>query len=336
MVLPTSYASAFILLLLSLLCFSFWPNLYKALEALWRFELFSLDFAFGAILFSLVVAFTFGVLGREMSFTDRMLVAGRSAEVWIIGAGILFAFGTMMLLASITLLGIAGAFPLVFGLLGAIIAALHFSSLHPVLLSIGMLCMLLCIALALLANNARILAARKSLSASRQNAHIKGAILTVLSGLAFGGVEAVLRVTSDPEFGPGPYATLLMLSIGMVLSTPAFDFFFVNIKTVGDPIRINHYKFGSLRQHAVGFASGAIWALGALFVMLAMSYTGDHVINPALILIVPFISVLLCAWLGRRRWREFASAPQSAKTWLMASLASFTLGLVVIGLGLRD
>jgi glucose uptake protein len=334
-VIPTSYASALLLLLFSLACFSIWPNLYKTVEARWRFELFSLDFALGAILFAVIAAFTLGILGREMSFTDRMLVAGRSAELWIVGAGSMLAFANMLLLASITLLGMAGAFPLAFGLLVAILAALHFSSLHSVLLFIGILCMLLCIALAILGTKANILAARKSLPRTRQNAHLKGAILTVLSGLFFAGTEAVLKVTSDPDFGPGPYATLLMLSIGVLLSTPALNFFFVNIKIVGDPIRMNHYRLGTSRQHALSFLSGIIWALGSLCVMLAMSYTGDHILSPALVLIVPFASVVLCALWGRRYWKEFASAPPDSKTWLVGSLAMFMVGLIVIGLGLR-
>ncbi len=334
MVLPTTYLSSLLLLLLALGCLSFWPNLYRTSEAGWRFELFSLDFALGAFLFAILAAYTLGMLGPAISFTDRMLVAGRSAEIWIIGAGMIFIFGNMLLLASITLLGMAVAFPLVFGTAILAVALLHLDVLHPALPWTTILLMLLAIWLAFRANQGRVAATKKSLPRNRQNAHIKGAILAVLGGAAIGGVQAILRLISDPEFGPGPYATLLMLSIGILVATPALNFFFMNIKITGDPIQFRSYGLGGIRQHTAGVVSGVIWALGALSVMLAMSVTGDQAPNPATVLIVPFLFVAVCALLGRFRWKEFSLAPAGSRLWLGLSVFAFVAGLAVLGAAL--
>src|SRR5579875_142197 len=116
MILPSTYASALVLLVLSFFCLGTWVNTFKLTGTHWRFELFSIDFAIGAILLSVIAAFTLGTMGSELAFSDRMLVAGRGAQVFVVAAGFIFNLGNMLLLASISILGIAGAFPLSIGL----------------------------------------------------------------------------------------------------------------------------------------------------------------------------------------------------------------------------
>jgi glucose uptake protein len=140
--------SVLLLLALSLLCLGLWPNLFKKSGSQWRFELFYFDFAVGALLLSVIAAFTFGSLGSEMAFSDRMLVAGRSAQVWAIGAGFLFNLGNMLLVAGASLLGISGAFPLGIGLAVIIGCCYNLRADNILTVIAGIVLMLLAVVLA--------------------------------------------------------------------------------------------------------------------------------------------------------------------------------------------
>src|SRR3954469_18418950 len=76
MIIPSTYASTLLLLILSMACWGSWANTLKLTGNQWRFELFYFDYSFGVLLASVIAAFTFGTMGADMTFQDRMLVAG--------------------------------------------------------------------------------------------------------------------------------------------------------------------------------------------------------------------------------------------------------------------
>ena len=76
MILPTTYAAALLLTLLSMICWGSWANTFK-LSKNWRFELFYFDYAFGVLIMALIAAFTFGSMGDELSFMDNLLITGK-------------------------------------------------------------------------------------------------------------------------------------------------------------------------------------------------------------------------------------------------------------------
>ena len=51
-----------------MICLGSWINTFKATGNRWRFELFSIDFAVGALLISLLAAYTLGTLGADLEF----------------------------------------------------------------------------------------------------------------------------------------------------------------------------------------------------------------------------------------------------------------------------
>ncbi len=338
MVVPTTYASTLLLLVLSLICFTVWPSLYKSCEVGWRFELFSLDFALGGLVFAVLAAYTLGILGSEMSFSDRLVIAGREAEIWVVGTGFVLAFANLLLLASITLLGISVAVPLAFATAVILTAVSHFlSSPMQTLMGSAILLLLISVVFAASVERSRITGPKKPASLSnKRTQRRKGKILAILAGFALGFVHWLLKRTSNPEFGPGPYATVLLLAIGILISTPLFDFFFINIKVTAEPIRFNSYKLGTIRQHAAGIASGVIFMVGALAVSLALGAEGDEAPQPALILILPFLSAVACVLLGLRIWKEFSTAPRRASICLAVSLFCFVAGLVMAGTSLAS
>ena len=111
MVLPTTYISALLLLVLSFICLGSWVSTFKLAGPRWRFELFCIDFAIGAAALSAIAAFTLGSLGSDLGFTDRMLVAGHLAQVFLIAAGFIFNLGNMLLLAAALYVALIFAHP---------------------------------------------------------------------------------------------------------------------------------------------------------------------------------------------------------------------------------
>ena len=141
MILPTTYGSTLLLLLVSFVCWGLWINTFKLAGPRWRFELYSIDFAVGVALVSLLAAFTLGSLGSDLAFSDRLLVAGRASQAFVMGAGFLFNLGNMLLLAAVSLLGISGAFPIAIGLAVIISSMLLFGGTNASFLISGLVLM---------------------------------------------------------------------------------------------------------------------------------------------------------------------------------------------------
>src|SRR4051794_29502938 len=118
----------FALFLVSLLCLGSWITMFKLAGKRWRFELFSLDFALGAVLLSLLAAFTVGSAAADLPFGDRVLLSSKTAQALIFSAGFIFGLANLLLLGAVSLLGIAGAFPISVGLGFIVHALLNFRS----------------------------------------------------------------------------------------------------------------------------------------------------------------------------------------------------------------
>ncbi len=322
MLLPTTYFSSLLLLVLALICFSVWPDLFRRSETRWRFELFSLDFAFGAATFALLAAYTLGTFGPEMTFSDRMLVAGRTSSVYLIGAGMVFMLGNMLLLAGIRLVGMALAFLIAAGTAAILFSLLHVRSAQPAFLDT-------CVVLFFLSVAGGALATYRSFNAAHRSRATKGLILAALSGLALGGFQPVVRNAADREFGPGPYAIALMFSVGLLVGTPVFNFFFMNIKIVGSPIGFGHYFQGSKQAHLPGVVSGAMFALGLLALLLPLSAPDEAIPGFLAFVLTLAGSALVCVTLGIVKWKEPA-ARQKAKPWFFAAIGCFCVALAFL------
>ena len=141
MLLPVSSTAVLSLLILSFLCLGCWINMFKATGARWRFELFSIDFSIGAMVVVLISAFTLGTMGSDLAYSDRILVAGRTAQALAVIAGAVFNLGNMLLLASVSLLGVSTAFPLTIGVALVVNSLFHFRSGNLLYLLLGILIM---------------------------------------------------------------------------------------------------------------------------------------------------------------------------------------------------
>ncbi len=331
MVLPTTWLSAFLFLVLALVCLGSWANTFKATGSSWRFELFSIDFAVGALLFSLIAAYTLGTLGSELGFSDRMLVAGRMNQALGLVAGAVFALGNMLLLAAISLLGMSAAFPLCIGSAVAVAALIQFHGAQGLWLAAGVLSLMVAVVLDIAAirrNKAPVRAGAAKGPPKKAPTSTRGIIVGIISGVVLGCFFVIIQRGFRGDFGLGPYAGVLLVSIALLVSTIVLNLYFMNIAISGGPIGFSAYFTGQPHQHFLGFAGGAVWALGMLAQGLAMSAPAPVNLNSALFAVVPLASVLLAMFWGLTKWKEY---PGSAKTLVVASAALFLGGVVLVG-----
>lgn len=384
MILPTTYVSALLLLIVSFLCLGSWVNTFKLTGPRWRFELFSIDFAIGAALVAAIAAFTLGTLGSDLAFTDRMLVAGHLAQVMLICAGFIFNLGNMLLLGSASILGIAAAFPLSVGVALVVTSFFLFRGNNVFFLLPGILLMIVAALLDAAACRMRDRAAARARAAAAQaqasvsknvaaaavaatptgpertakpagstatarrsrtvvkparrkrsgRRTVKGLLVAILAGVALGLFYPVADKGMAGEFGLGPYAGVLLFSIGVLVSTIMFNFYFLNIAIEGEPLSFGAYFRGMARQHFLGFGGGALCAGGILAVSLAMSAAAPFAPSAKLLFILPIASVLIVMFWGATSWKEFRSAPGDAKLSIGLTAALFTGSLILFGIGI--
>src|ERR1700733_13483024 len=116
MLIPTTYLTALLLLIVSMFCWGSWANTQK-LTGKWRFELFYYDYSVGVLVCALIAAFTFGeMMPKELTFSDNLLLAGKRQMAYGFAGGAVFNLANMLLVAAISVAGMAVAFPIAIGL----------------------------------------------------------------------------------------------------------------------------------------------------------------------------------------------------------------------------
>jgi glucose uptake protein len=317
-----------------------WPNAFKLSGARWRFELFYIDFAVGALLFSVIAAYTFGTLGSNLGFSDRMLVAGRTPQVFMVAAGFVFNLGNTLLVASMSLLGMSAAFPLTVGLAVIVGSFLNFKTGSTGLLITAIVLMIGALIFDGIACRARDAATAgppksggKRRSKRKMSKTQRGWITGLTGGLLLGLSYPIAQRGMGGEFNIGPYAGVLLLCVGMLISTIIFSFYFMNIAISGEPIAPGAYFQGTPKQHFIGFLGGAVWALGILAALLASS-AAAQVGLPFLTLILPLESVLLVIVCGLLWWKEFATRAKTARIPLVGTVLLFAGALLAFGFGI--
>src|SRR5690242_5940012 len=116
MILPQTYFATLVLMLFAMLCWGSWANTFK-LAGKWRFELFYFDYAFGVFLAALVYALTVGSLGFDgFSFLDDLMHSGKRQWFYGFTGGVVFNLANMLLVAAISVAGLAVAFPVGIGM----------------------------------------------------------------------------------------------------------------------------------------------------------------------------------------------------------------------------
>ena len=341
MILPQSYQAVLFLMVLSLLCLGSWASAFK-FAGNWRFELFYLDFAIGLFLASVIFAFTLGDIGYDgFNFLDDLQHAGRHQWMWAFLAGLLFNFGNMLLLAAVSVSGLAVAFPMGMGialLLGTVLGIANRPAGNSLLLGLG--CLLIVTSIVVNAVSYRIMGVAKhevraragQAKSTRRPSPVKGIILALLAGLFLGCFTPMVEKARYGDQGLGPYAVGFIFAFGAFFSSFVFDIFFMNLPVEGEPLEFGGYLRGHMRQHLAGLGSGFVWYTGLLLAWVCTSVPAAIQGEPILHFMMTQGSPVLAALWGILVFREFKNCDVRVKLLGTLMLVLFICGMAMIGL----
>ncbi len=333
MILPTTYGLALTLTIITMLCWGSWANTFK-LSKNWRFELFYFDYSLGVLLAAIIAAATFGSMGDELSVMDNLMIAGKRQMGFAIGAGIVFNLANMLLVAAISVAGMAVAFPIGIGL-ALIIGVVWSFWLNPMgsafLLFSGALLVLLAIIVDALAYRAHSVD-EEGYEKEEGGFSMKGVILSLVSGVLMGSFYPLVEMSKTPvDIGLGPYSIAVFFGIGVFLSTFVFNLYFMNLPVQGEPVGLVDYFRGggsAARNHLLGVLGGIIWCAGAICNYVAASAPAQ--VGPAVSYAMGQGATMISVLWGLFVWREFRGATAKVKLLLGLMMVLFIAGLGLV------
>lgn len=322
-----NYFMAVVLCFITMLCWGSWGNTQKLAAKNWRYELYYWDYVIGMVLFSLLVGFTFGSIGSEgRPFTEDLAQSSAACLGSVVVGGIIFNASNILLSASVSLAGMAVAFPLGVGIalvLGVIINYIGAPKGDPVLLFTGVAL----VVAAIVCNG--IASGRVSKSGDSAAQNRKGILLAVCAGVLMASfyrfVAAAMDLSDFRNPAPGmltPYTALFVFSAGVLLSNFVFNTIAMRKPFVGEPVTYAQYFKGSFATHMTGILGGAIWALGTACSYIAAGKAGAA-ISYALGQGAPMIAAI---W-GVFIWKEFRGADRKTNLLLALMFLFFIAGL---------
>ena len=329
MLLPQTYGAALSLIVLTMLCWGSWANTFK-LAGKWRFELFYYDYSLGVLIAAAIYALTFGNLGHDgLAFSDDLMHSGSRQIFFGALGGVVFNLANMLLVAAISVAGLAVAFPVGIGL-ALVIGVIWNYALkpqgNPVLLFTGAAIVVGAIILDALAY--RALEAGKAQAARKVTG--KGIVLSLVSGVLMGSFFPLVEIGKAGERGLGPYAIGFVFAVGVFLSTFVFNLFFMNMPVEGPPVAMSGYFKGTGRQHLLGIVGGMIWATGTIANFAAASSPESVQVGPAISYAIGQGATMVSALWGLLVWNEFAGAGPRVRLLVVIMLILFVSGLGLV------
>ena len=325
MFIVTSYSTAVVFCIITMLCWGSWANTQKLAGKTWRFELFYWDYVIGIVLFSLLSAFTLGSMGSSgRSFLNDLGQADiRNISSALLG-GVVFNAANILLSAAIAIAGMAVAFPVGIGvalILGVLVNYFAAEKGDPVLIFTG-------VALIMIAIIVNAIAYRKANKAEKKVSS-RGLILSLVAGLLMSFFYRFIAGAMDlenfenPAVGKmTPYTAVVIFSFGILLSNFVFNTILMKKPFEGSPTNYTEYFKGKFSTHLVGILGGLIWGLGNSFNLIAAGKAG-----PAISYGLGQGATMIAALWGVFIWKEFRNAPQGTNGLLAAMFLFFLAGL---------
>lgn len=330
MFIPHTYPTALLLMLLSMVCWGSWANTQKA-DARWRFELFYLDYSLGLLACALIVGLTAGNLHAPASdsFFANLRTAGARSLVEALGGGVVFTVGNLLLVAAISVAGMAVAFPVGAGLglvLGAGLNYLVSPSGNPVLIfgGIGLVC--IAIGLDAFAYRAHSRAGGQAAATGSSN---KGLVLSIFGGIGAGLFYPLVAKSLAGTGHLTPYTVNFVFAIGAAASAVPAAWLFMRHPVAGPAIGFKDYRAGHWTLHLWGLLGGVIWGVGTIANFVASSVP---MIGPATSFAMGEGNTMISALWGVFVWREFRGSTHGVRVLLSLMFLSFLLGLTSIAL----
>ncbi len=341
MILPDSYVQALILALVSMFCWGTWANTRK-LTGNWRFELFYFDYAFGVAITMLIVALTLGSMGFDgLTFSDELMIGSKRRMILAVASGVVFNLANMLLVAAISIAGMAVAFPVGIGLAFVIGVVLNYA-INPQgnagFLFSGASLVFGAIIFCSLAY--RELARQRSLEAiaagqtrsTKVATGAKGLIVSAVAGILMGFFYPLVELAKEGETGLGPYTVACLFGLGVLGSTFVFNVYFMNLPIEGEPIGIKPYFSAPKAYHVWGLLGGILWAIGGAANFVASSAPETVQVGPAISYALGQGATMISAVWGVFVWKEFAGSSHRARLLLACMFLLFLGGLTLVSI----
>jgi len=327
-----SYTLAVVFCFITMLCWGSWGNTQKLAAKSWRYELFYWDYVIGMVLFSLLLAFTAGSIGAEgRPFLQDLAQASWASIGWVLLGAVVFNVSNILLSASVSIAGMAVAFPLGVGI-ALVMGVLNNLLLHPTagqktgLLWLGVAL----VVVAIICNGIASGKVSKEQRDPKENrkgiilALVAGIIMSFFSALVYNGVD--LNNFKAPAAGMlTPYTAMVIFALGVFLSNFVVNTIVMKKPFVGEPVTYKQYFAGNFKTHLVGVLGGCIWALGTSLNYISAGEAGAAV-SYALGQGAPMIAAI---W-GVFIWKEFKGAGKSVYALLGLMFGLFISGLACV------
>jgi len=324
MFIPTSYAVAFAMMFITMICWGTWANMQKI--AKWRFELFYWDYSIGVLVLMIVAAFTLGTFGSTSEpFLQSLSDNTPSHYLMAVASGVIFNIANFLLVAAIAIAGMSVAFPVGIGIalvVGTFLSYAVSPAGNFAFIVGGVVFVLIAIIL-------DAMAYRRIPNQVAHNAK-RGLAISVGCGLLMGLFYPLLAASmADWQGGGGglePYTATLTFAVGLFITTLVLLPVMMRKPVTGEaPVSMSDYRKGPASYHAAGIVGGVIWAIGTLFSVLASTVAG-----PAVAYAFGQCATLIAAFMGVFVWKEFKGAQRVAGL-LGGMFAAFIIGLILIG-----
>jgi len=324
-----NYSLAVIFCFITMLCWGSWGNTQKLAAKTWRYELFYWDYVIGILFFSILMGFTFGSFGEGgRSFINDLKQADSSNIGSAVIGGIVFNAANILLSASISLAGLAVAFPLGIGIalvLGVFVNYFTSPKGDPIILFIG-------VGLIMLAIIFNGIAAGKIKKDDQGKSTKKGIILAVFAGLLMAFFYRFVAASMDlnnfahPATGMlTPYSAFFIFALGILASNFVFNTLIMKKPFEGVPVSYKDYFNGNSKTHLIGVFGGSIWALGT-----SLSYIAAGTAGAAISYALGQGATMIAAIWGVFIWKEFSGASKQINWLLTLMFLLFISGLAFI------
>jgi glucose uptake protein len=347
MILPSTTLASLLLLILTLFCWGSWANSQR-LVFKWRFELFYYDFALGMAACILIAAFTLGSMNsQDLTVSDNFMISGYRKMAYGVGAGIIVNLAYMLLVAAVSLSGMAVAFPLAFGIALVVTSVTNFignpQSANALLLFSGLVLILIAVLVDCIAYRSHVDALAAAVKGGptldprtklpvRTPIAARGILISFLAGIALGFFLPVVDMSRSGDGGVGPYGLAVLIGAGMFFSTLVYVPFFINFPVQGDPVQVRDYFKGAKKQHFWGVFGGFIWAVGLVAALVEGAVPPALQTAPALAAgLIQGAPIVAALW-GMFAWGEFKGSTQGVKMLMLGMTVVFLAGLALVSL----
>ena len=325
----------------SMLCWGSWAATFKSSKK-WRYELYYFDFSMGAVIASLAIALTLGTLGFDgFSFLDDIRHAGLRQDLWAMVSGGVFNLANMLLLAAISIAGMAVALPIGLGVAlvtGVIWNYANNPTGNKAMMFGGTAIVMGAIIVDALAYRSYALqrsrqAAREGRARQvRRSMSTKGIVVSVAGGALLAVVFPLLTNATSSDIGLGPYSTSFFFALGIFFTTFVFNLVLMNLPLEGAPLEITEYFRGNLKNHGLGILGGMIWVSGLIAYLAASAAEGPAKVGPpyqfGIVQGAPIVAALLAMFL----FGEFSGGGSRTRTLVWGMLFLFLAGLALISM----